>query len=124
MRVIADHLRGAIFLAVDGVRPSNKAQGYVMRRLVRRAIRFAFDLGLTEDFFPEIIPTVADIYHDDYPEVAAHRDEVQAVLEKEERSFRRTLQRGHREAGGVRRRAGSPGPSCSPSTTPTGSRSN
>jgi len=94
MRVIADHLRGAIFLAVDGVRPSNKTQGYVMRRLVRRAIRFAFDLGLTEDFFPEIIPTVADIFHDDYPEVAENRDEVQAVLEKEERSFRRTLQRG------------------------------
>src|SRR6478752_43021 len=99
MRVIADHLRGAIFLAVDGVRPSNKTQGYVMRRLVRRAIRFAFDLGLTEDFFPEIIPTVADIYQGDYPEVAEHRDEVQAVLEKEERSFRRTLSRGIEKLG-------------------------
>jgi alanyl-tRNA synthetase len=46
MRVIADHLRAATFLAVDGVKPSNKEQGYVMRRLVRRAIRHAFDLGM------------------------------------------------------------------------------
>ncbi len=59
MRVIADHLRGATFLAVDGVRPSNKAQGYVMRRLIRRAIRYAFDLGLEQNFFPQIIPTIA-----------------------------------------------------------------
>ena len=56
MRVIADHLRGATFLAVDGVRPSNKAQGYVMRRLIRRATRFAFDLGLEENFFPRDRP--------------------------------------------------------------------
>ena len=94
MRVIADHLRGATFLAVDGVRPSNKTQGYVMRRLIRRAVRFAFDLGLTEDFFPEIVPTVVTIYHDDYPELAERKDEVIAVLVKEEKSFRRTLTKG------------------------------
>ncbi len=72
MRVIADHLRGATFLAIDGVRPSNKAQGYVMRRLIRRAVRFAFDLGLQENFFPQIIPTVAGIYDAHYPEVQEH----------------------------------------------------
>ncbi|MCS5735436.1 alanine--tRNA ligase-related protein [Herbiconiux daphne] len=94
MRIIADHLRGATFLAVDGVRPSNKEQGYVMRRLLRRAIRLALSLGLTENFFAEIVPVIADLYADDYPEVAASRDEVIAVLVKEENSFRRTLEGG------------------------------
>ena len=94
MRVIADHLRGATFLAVDGVRPSNKTQGYVLRRLVRRAVRYAFELGLEENFFPEIIPTIAALYDTDYPEVAEHTDEVIAVLSKEEHAFRRTLHKG------------------------------
>ena len=94
MRVIADHLRGAAFLAVDGVRPSNKTQGYVMRRLIRRAIRYAFDLGLEQNFFPQIIPTIAGMYSDDYPEVAERGDQVIAVLSKEEKAFRQTLRKG------------------------------
>ena len=94
MRVIADHLRGATFLAVDGVKPSNKEQGYVMRRLVRRAVRYAFDLGLQENFFPDIIPTVSGIYVEDYPEVADRAASVVAVLVKEEKAFRRTLNKG------------------------------
>ncbi len=94
MRVIADHLRGATFLAVDGVRPSNRAQGYVMRRLVRRAVRFAVDLGIDDNFFPHVVPTVAAAYATAYPEVAASADEVVAVLSREEHAFRRTLRRG------------------------------
>src|SRR6476469_8524946 len=94
MRVIADHLRGATFLAVDGVRPSNKEQGYVMRRLIRRAVRYAFDLGLQQNFFPQIIPTIAGMYSHDYPEVAERGDEVIAVLVKEEKAFRQTLRKG------------------------------
>ena len=94
MRVIADHLRGATFLAVDGVRPSNKAQGYVMRRLIRRAVRYAFDLGLEQNFFPQIIPTVAQMYAADYPEVAERGEAVIATLVKEEQAFRRTLRKG------------------------------
>ncbi len=94
MRVIADHLRAATFLAVDGVVPGNKEQGYVMRRLLRRAIRFAFDLGIEQNFFEEIVPVIADLYHDDYPEVAAKRDEVVAILAKEEKVFRQTLRKG------------------------------
>jgi len=94
MRVIADHLRAATFMAVDDVKPGNKEQGYVMRRLLRRAIRFAFDLGIEQNFFEEIVPIVADMYTNDYPEVAAMREEVIATLIKEEKVFRQTLRKG------------------------------
>ncbi len=97
MRVITDHLRAATFLAVDGVRPSNKEQGYVMRRLIRRAIRFAFELGIEQNFLPEIVPVIADIYQEDFPEVAASRSEVTEVLVKEEKVFRQTLRKGLNE---------------------------
>lgn len=94
MRVIADHLRAAAFLAVDGVTPSNKEQGYVMRRLLRRAIRFAFDLGIEQNFFEEIVPVIADLYASDYPEVAEKRADIIATLAKEEKVFRQTLRKG------------------------------
>src|SRR5205085_8007912 len=94
MRVIADHLRAATFLAVDGVVPSNKEQGYVMRRLVRRAIRFAFELGVEQNFLSEVVPVIADLYHQDYPEVAKNRQTVIDVLVKEEKVFRQTLRKG------------------------------
>lgn len=94
MRVIADHLRGATFLAVDGVKPSNKEQGYVMRRLLRRAIRFAFDLGIEQNFLEETVPVIADLYAEDFPEVKQAREEVIAILVKEEKAFRQTLRKG------------------------------
>jgi len=97
MRVIADHLRAATFLAVDGVTPSNKEQGYVMRRLVRRAIRFAFDLGIEQNFLEQVVPVIADLYHQDYPEVANNREKVIETLAKEEKVFRQTLKKGLRE---------------------------
>ncbi len=97
MRVIADHLRAATFLAVDGCVPSNKEQGYVMRRLLRRAIRFAFELGIEQNFMEEIVPVIANLYTDDFPEVAAKHDEVIAVLIKEEKAFRQTLRKGIKE---------------------------
>ena len=97
MRVIADHLRAATFLAVDGCVPSNKEQGYVMRRLVRRAIRYSFELGIEQNFMQEIVPVIADLYHDDFPEVAEKRDEVIAVLIKEEKAFRQTIRKGIKE---------------------------
>lgn len=97
MRVIADHLRGATFLAVDGVVPSNKEQGYVMRRLVRRAVRFAFELGIEQNFCEQIVPVIADLYHEDFPEVAKNRQLVIDVLVKEEKVFRQTLRQGLRE---------------------------
>jgi alanyl-tRNA synthetase len=94
MRVIADHLRAATFLAVDGIVPSNKEQGYVMRRLMRRAIRFAFELGVEQNFMEKIVPVIADLYRNDFPEVAANRDKVIEVLIKEEKAFRQTLRKG------------------------------
>ncbi|HEX8226789.1 MAG TPA: alanine--tRNA ligase [Candidatus Saccharimonadales bacterium] len=99
MRVIADHLRAATFLAVDGVAPSNKEQGYVMRRLLRRAIRFAFELGIEQNFLEQVVPVIADLYEDDYPEVAAQRNKVIEVLVKEEKVFRQTLRKGLKELG-------------------------
>lgn len=97
MRVITDHLRAATFLAVDGVSPSNKEQGYVMRRLIRRAIRFAFDLGIEQNFIEEVTNKIADIYEPDFPEVAARRHQVIASLSKEEKAFRQTLRKGLRQ---------------------------
>lgn len=94
MRVIADHLRAATFLAVDGCVPSNKEQGYVMRRLVRRALVKAFELGIEQNFLEGVVPVITDLYHDDFPEVAEKRTEVIAILIKEEKSFRQTLRKG------------------------------
>src|SRR5689334_8068251 len=97
MRVIADHIRSAAFLAVDGVVPSNKEQGYVMRRLVRRAIRQAFDLGVEQNFLEHVVPVVIGIYEPDFPEVAAKKQEVIDILTKEEKIFRQTLRKGVKE---------------------------
>jgi alanyl-tRNA synthetase len=97
MRVIADHLRAATFLAVDGVTPSNKEQGYVMRRMVRRAIRFAFELGIEQNFLQEVVPVITDLYLADFPEVAKNREQVIEVLTKEEKVFRQTLRKGVKE---------------------------
>jgi len=97
MRVIADHLRSAAFLAVGGCTPSNKEQGYVMRKFIRRAMAKAFDLGIEDNFVEQIIPVIVDIYAPDYQEVAEKGDEIVAVMVKEEKAFRRTLQKGLRE---------------------------
>lgn len=94
MRVIADHLRAATFLAVDGCVPSNKEQGYVMRRLLRRAIRYSFDLGIEQNFLQEVVPVIADMYEADFPEVKEARENIIAVLVKEEKAFRQTLRNG------------------------------
>ncbi len=97
MRVIADHLRAAVFLAVDGCVPSNKEQGYVMRRLLRRAIRYSFDLGIEQNFLEEVVPVIADLYEADFPEVKENRKQIIAVLVKEEKAFRQTLRKGLRQ---------------------------
>ncbi len=97
MRIIADHLRGAVFLAVDGVVPSNKEQGYVARRLMRRAILKAFNLGIEQDFIEEIVPVIAGLYEEDYPEIAQNRQKIIDSLVREEKIFRQTLRNGLKE---------------------------
>ena len=97
MRVMADHLRAAVFLAVNGCVPSNKEQGYVMRRLLRRAIRYSFDLGIEQNFLEEVVPVIADLYEADFPEVKENREQIIAVLVKEEKAFRQTLRKGLRQ---------------------------
>ena len=97
MRVIADHLRAGVFLAVDGVEPSNKQQGYVLRRLLRRAIRYAFELGIEQNLCEKIAPTVIDLYKNDFPEVTDRQREVTDIFTREEKIFRQTLRSGVRE---------------------------
>ncbi len=97
MQVIADHMRAAVWLAVDGVAPSNKQQGYLLRRLIRRAVRYALDLGLEQDLCQKIVPVVCDIFAKDYPEMAKKQSEISDTLSREEKLFRQTLRRGLQE---------------------------
>ena len=97
MRVIADHIRGAYLLAAQGLIPSNKTQGYAMRRLIRRAILRALDLGISANFLSEIVPIVADNYKTLPDSILTHRDSALEVLLKEEKAFRTTLNKGLKE---------------------------
>ena len=97
MRVIADHLRGAYLLAAQGLVPSNKTQGYALRRLIRRAILRALDLSIAENFLSEVIPIIADNYTELPDSILTNREQALEVLEKEERAFRQTLSKGLKE---------------------------
>lgn len=97
MRIIADHLRGAYLLSAQGLKPSNKQQGYALRRLIRRAILKALDLGIAQDFISEIIPIISENYKDLPDSILTTREDAIATLEKEERAFRQTLNKGLRE---------------------------
>ena len=99
MRIIADHLRGAYLLTAQGLTPSNKQQGYALRRLIRRAVLKALDLGIAQDFIPEIVPIIAKNYKDLPDSILTHREDAVAALEKEERAFRQTLNKGLKEMG-------------------------
>ena len=99
MRVIADHIRGAYLLAAQGLIPSNKTQGYAMRRLVRRAILRALDLGISANFLAEIVPIVAENYKDLPDSILTHRENALDVLLHEENAFRKTLNKGLKELG-------------------------
>lgn len=97
MRIIADHLRGAYLLAAQGLTPSNKAQGYALRRLVRRAVLKALDLGIGQDFLEQIIPIIAENYQELSDDILPNRKNVLEVLTKEENAFRKTINKGVKE---------------------------
>ena len=105
MRVIADHIRGAYLLAAQGLTPSNKAQGYAMRRLLRRAILRALDLGISSNFLSEIVPVVALNYEDLPDSILTHREVALEVMLREENAFRKTLNRGLKELHKIATRA-------------------
>ncbi|MBR3368249.1 alanine--tRNA ligase [Candidatus Saccharibacteria bacterium] len=97
MRIIADHLRGAYLLASQGLAPSNKAQGYALRRLIRRAILKALDLGIAQDFMRETISTIEKEYNSLPDSILTNRENALSILEKEEHTFRQTLNKGLKE---------------------------
>ena len=97
MRVIADHLRGAYLLTAQGLKPSNKQQGYALRRLIRRAVLKALNLGIEQDFLAEVLPLIAENYKDLPDSILTAREQVLEVLSREEQAFRKTLRRGMKE---------------------------
>ncbi|EHM09915.1 alanine--tRNA ligase [Thermanaerovibrio velox DSM 12556] len=94
VRVISDHVRAAAFLVADGVLPSNEGAGYVLRRLIRRAIRFGRLIGIDGPFIKEILPVVEQLMGDPYTELLEHRATIYQVLDLEEGRFLRTLEQG------------------------------
>ena len=94
LRVVADHLRSCAFLITDGVLPSNEGRGYVLRRILRRAIRHGNKLGATEPFFAKLVPALVNEMGDAYPELVKQQDAIIKALASEEEQFARTLDKG------------------------------
>lgn len=96
-RIIADHLRTSMFMIVDGVRPSNVEQGYVLRRLLRRVIRHMRKIGLNPDDITVLIDTFVKITTEMYPEIPANQDTIKEVVIEEKNKFMKTLEHGEKE---------------------------
>ncbi|MBR3665269.1 MAG: alanine--tRNA ligase [Desulfovibrio sp.] len=96
LRVIADHSRAAAFLIAEGVLPSNESRGYVLRRLIRRALRFAHLLGVRDPFLYKVVGRVVEVMGDSYPELCSQADFIAKVVHEEELRFSQTLENGLR----------------------------
>jgi alanyl-tRNA synthetase len=94
MRVLAEHARSSTMLVSDGVFPSNEGRGYVLRRIIRRAVRYAYLLGTEKLVMPSLVETAVDIMGSAYPDVSKNRDFIVGVLTREEERFRQTLKHG------------------------------
>ena len=96
LRVIADHIRSCSFLVVDGVLPSNEGRGYVLRRIIRRAVRHGYQLGVNELFFYKLVATLVAEMGEAYPELVQNQAHVERILKLEEERFAETLEQGMR----------------------------
>ncbi|MCP4789397.1 MAG: alanine--tRNA ligase [Gammaproteobacteria bacterium] len=96
LRVIADHIRSVAFLIVDGVQPSNEGRGYVLRRIMRRAIRHGNKLGAKANFFHKLVPQLVVEMGEAYPELVSAQAQVEKIILKEEKQFAKTLDQGMR----------------------------
>lgn len=94
LKVVADHARSCSFLIADGVNPSNEGRGYVLRRIIRRAVRHGNKLGATGSFFYKMLQPLIEVMGEAYPELAIHRARIEAQLLKEEEQFAKTLEQG------------------------------
>ena len=92
--MIADHIRTVAFAIGDGALPSNEGRGYVLRRLLRRAVRFAKQIGIDKPFMYELVPVVGEIMKDFYPEVNEKQEFIMKVIKNEEERFHETLNEG------------------------------
>src|SRR5207302_2871679 len=93
-RVIADHIRALSFAIADGIVPSNEGRGYVLRRILRRAVRYGRSLGFHEPFFFKLVDVVAKTMGDVFPEVREKQKQIQETIKREEESFNQTLDKG------------------------------
>jgi alanyl-tRNA synthetase len=96
-RVIADHMKAAVFLISDNVLPSNTDQGYFVRRIIRRGVRFADFLGIKASALSEVVEPIAEMYKDSYPEIMARSSMIKKEIDLEESKFRKTLESGLKE---------------------------
>ncbi len=96
-RIIADHVKAAVFLIADNVKPGNSDQGYFVRRLIRRAVRYADRIGIAQSAFAQLVRPVAEMYQDQYPELTEKIGEIESIIASEEEKFRKTLARGMKE---------------------------
>ena len=93
-RVIADHIRALSFAIADGIIPSNEGRGYVLRRILRRAVRYGRSLGFHEPFFFKLVDVVAKTMGDVFPEIRAKEKTIKETIRREEEAFNKTLDRG------------------------------
>jgi len=94
LKVIADHIRSCAFLVVDGVEPSNEGRGYVLRRIIRRALRHGYNLGASGSFFYKLVKSLGEVMGEAYPELVKDEQHISDVIKKEEEQFARTLDKG------------------------------
>ena len=94
LKVVADHIRSCAFLVVDGVTPSNEGRGYVLRRIIRRALRHGYNLGAKGSFFHKLVESLANVMGEAYPELISMHQQITDTIRKEEEQFARTLDNG------------------------------